>query len=336
MFFSFWSGLWGGIDTLVSQAYGRKDYRLCGVYLNTARFVIIVANLIQLIVWLNIKSIFLMIGQPPESAEIGSFYIISILPGLFMNMQFEWLRRFLLVQGIYNPIMYILASTLWLHITLLYIFIIVLKYQIGGIAIATATTYSLNFILLTGYVHFNKNLINRDSWHWFDINCILKLSNYLKYAIPAWLMSTIEMWAFEILIIFSGFWGIKQLAALTIMLSVNTIIFMFALGISFSSTSLVGNNLGANKPIKAKTYSRAALTFWFMFFLPIIICQMEKHKSCIKFIIKLVNNYNGNLNYFTNYLHGEYRSVLYKWWRDHRANLILQSCMGTRNYWRYD
>ena len=33
-------GLWGGIDTLVSQAFGRKQYYLWGVYLNSARIVI--------------------------------------------------------------------------------------------------------------------------------------------------------------------------------------------------------------------------------------------------------------------------------------------------------
>ena len=268
---SFCAGLCGGIDTLVSQAYGRKDYYLWGVYLNTARIVTVIANIIQTVVLLNIKSIFLIVGQPPESADIASYYIISVLPGLFMNMQFEWLRRFLLVQGIYNPIMYILTSTVLLHIIQLYFFVLVFNYKIGGIAVATTTTYSLNFLLLTGYVHFKKDLIKRESWHLFDINCILKIPRYLGYAIPACLMCTIEVWAFEILIVFSGYLGLKQLAALTIMLSINTIIFMFALGISFACTSLVGNNLGANKPNKAMIYSRSALAFWFAFFVPIIV-----------------------------------------------------------------
>ena len=47
--FSVGSGFWGGIDTLVSQAFGRKDYYLCGVYLNTSRIVTILLNLAQLI-----------------------------------------------------------------------------------------------------------------------------------------------------------------------------------------------------------------------------------------------------------------------------------------------
>ena len=37
------SGLSGALDTLISQAYGAKNYQLCGVYLNKARFVTTIA-----------------------------------------------------------------------------------------------------------------------------------------------------------------------------------------------------------------------------------------------------------------------------------------------------
>ena len=30
-------GLWGGIDTLVSQSFGKGEYYKCGVYLNSSR-----------------------------------------------------------------------------------------------------------------------------------------------------------------------------------------------------------------------------------------------------------------------------------------------------------
>ena len=40
-------GIWGGIDTLVSQAFGRKEYKLCGVYLNTSRIIIVITFIFQ-------------------------------------------------------------------------------------------------------------------------------------------------------------------------------------------------------------------------------------------------------------------------------------------------
>ena len=147
-------GLCGGIETLVSQAFGRKDYYLWGVYLNTWRVLLIMMAVIQTLILLNWEQIFLFLDQPPESAAIAQVYILSVLPGVFLNSQFECVRRFLLMQGIYYPALYIISASLWLHIISLYIYIICLEWAITGIAIATATTYSLNFILIMMYVHW--------------------------------------------------------------------------------------------------------------------------------------------------------------------------------------
>ena len=53
------AGIWGGIDTLVSQAYGRKDYYMWGVYLNTARIVLILLAWIQFFILINWNTIFI-------------------------------------------------------------------------------------------------------------------------------------------------------------------------------------------------------------------------------------------------------------------------------------
>ena len=91
-------GICGGIDTLVSQAYGRKDYYMCGVYLNTARIVIATMAIVQFAILIYWNEIFVYLGLPPESSAIAQQYILSVLPGIFMGVQFEWLRRFLTVH----------------------------------------------------------------------------------------------------------------------------------------------------------------------------------------------------------------------------------------------
>ena len=147
-------GLCGGIETLVSQAFGRKDYYLWGVYLNTWRVLLIILAVIQTLILLNWEQIFLFLNQPPESAAIAQIYILSVLPGVFLGSQFEWMRRFLLMHGIYYPVLYIILTSLWFHTLSLYIYIICLEWAITGIAIATASTYSLNFILLLIYIYW--------------------------------------------------------------------------------------------------------------------------------------------------------------------------------------
>lgn len=82
-------GLCGGLDTLVSQSYGRKDYYACGVYLNAARIMIAVLFIPQTLMILNIRSFYVLLNQPPQSAELASQYAVLLLPGVFLGMQFE-------------------------------------------------------------------------------------------------------------------------------------------------------------------------------------------------------------------------------------------------------
>ena len=87
-------GIWGGLDTLVSQAFGRKDYNLCKAYLNVWRITVALLFIPQLILLGFSEQLFVLIGQPPESAAIAWKYIMLILPGIFLNMQFECTRRY--------------------------------------------------------------------------------------------------------------------------------------------------------------------------------------------------------------------------------------------------
>ena len=190
--FSVGVGICGGIDTLVSQAFGRKDYYMWGVYLNTARTVLTIMAIIQFTILINCKTIFVFIRLPIESSGVAQKYILGVLPGVYMGVQFECLRRFLIVQGVYNPTLYIFTTSIWIHVVSLYIYVILLDLEIFGVAIATATTYTIYWVGLTLYVYFKKDLINRDAWHlpnklWFS-----KIPQFLKYGVPSCLMLLFE------------------------------------------------------------------------------------------------------------------------------------------------
>ena len=250
-------GICGGIDTLVSQVYGRKDYYMWGVYLNTARIILLILAVVQFFIIINRGTIFVMLGLPQEPSEVAQQYIMSVLPGVFMCAQFEWLRWFLTVQGIYNVILYILASSKWIHIASLYYFVILLSFEVYGIAIATAMTYSFDCIGLTLYVHFSKDLIHRESWHLPNKLWISKIFQFLKYGIPSWLKLLFEWWSFEIIDIYCGWLGVKKLAACIVMRSISMTLFLIPSAISICNTNLVGNYLCDNKPNISKTFSSA-------------------------------------------------------------------------------
>ena len=82
---SIMSGLCGALDTLVSQAYGAKNYQLCGIYLNKARFVTTVAFVPLAFASLFIRRILVGLQQDPEVAYYAQQYIQTYLPGLYIQ-----------------------------------------------------------------------------------------------------------------------------------------------------------------------------------------------------------------------------------------------------------
>ena len=252
--FSIDQGLCGGIDTLVSQAYGGRKYELWNTYLNTCRYVLTLVFIPQAILLILSEPIFLIFGQPPESSEIAWKYIIAILPGMYLNLQFEWTRRYLLALGIYLPILYIFIFTFFLHILFLYIFVILIPLSIYGVGIATGITYSFSFLFVEIYTYRQKEEVFRARWKWFNMKMVKIMPIFLKYAVPACLMLLIEWWSFEFLTIYSGWIGINQLAASTVLNNITLIAVEIPYGMALTSTSLVGNSLGSGQPKKAKTY----------------------------------------------------------------------------------
>ena len=259
--FSFGVGLCGAIDTLVSQAFGRKDFIMCGVLLNSSRIIITILFVPQMIVLLFSEQIFIAMGLPEESSKIAFIYIWATLIGSYSSMMFECTRRYLLAVGIYAPIMYILVATLFTHILTLYLLTFVWELGILGIGIATTVTYSIDFLAITIYSFISKDDIVKIARKCITRESFKMIPKFLKFGVPACLMLLIDWFAFEILSIYSGWLGVDELAASVIMNNFLFILLESAVGISYTSASLIGNPLGSKKPKIAKKYAWATIAW---------------------------------------------------------------------------
>jgi Na+-driven multidrug efflux pump len=62
------TGLNSALDTYVSQAAGAKNYILCGVFLNRARFILIAAFIPVTFLFCNVQNIMEYFGQNAEAS----------------------------------------------------------------------------------------------------------------------------------------------------------------------------------------------------------------------------------------------------------------------------
>lgn len=63
-----------GMETLVSQAYGKKDHILMSAYMNRGRMILVVMFIpLAIILWFS-EPILLLLGQNPEVAALAATY----------------------------------------------------------------------------------------------------------------------------------------------------------------------------------------------------------------------------------------------------------------------
>ncbi|CAI2365570.1 unnamed protein product [Moneuplotes crassus] len=238
-------GLAGGVETLSSQAFGSGNNYLAGRYYTRAQVVLTILFVPQAILLYFITPILISVGQPVRSAEIAGLFIKILIPGVWGYCQTELLRKFLGTQGAFYIVTNSQIFNLLLHPIWLYIFVSAFSLSVSGVAIATSITYFMNYLVPVIYVTFKKDSVRENSMHWINKDSFVGLWQYMKYAIPAMMLTALEYCAFEATTIIGGTIGESELAACVILFNVVAFVYMVPLGFCYAANTLVGNNLGA-------------------------------------------------------------------------------------------
>lgn len=254
------AGLLGGIDTLCSQAYGMKNYKMVGNFTSIGRL-----SCILFFVLISVPSNFLsyyimiLIGVEHEISIEASHFCHAMSISVFFALQFNTSLRYLQSMNIFFPGAVITLITASIHpfwsTTLVY------KYELGviGAALALGITQFLNFLFVSIYIHISNPC--PESYFYFSHQS-LKIRNiwrYLVKAIPAAILFSADWIGFEILTFMSSFLGSDQLAANVCQFNFISVIFMIHLGLSIATTTLVGNSIGAEHKKKVMEYAYSSL-----------------------------------------------------------------------------
>lgn len=254
------AGLIGGIDTLCSQTFGAKEYKLLGVFSNIAKLVILAFFILICLPFVYFSSNLLnMIGQFEEVSLIASDFARSMLPSIFFGLQYNCSLRYLQSMNIFLPGMFITLFTALLHPLWCHIFINYFEYGVIGAGISMGVTQLFNFIIVTVYIHVKNPCPESNFFINSDCFDSILIFDYLKKAVPAAILFAADWIGIEALTFMSSYISEDSLAANVCLFNFITLIFMLPLGLSFASTTLVGNSIGAKDEEKAKRYTWAAL-----------------------------------------------------------------------------
>eukprot|EP00607_Mallomonas_marina_P008797 CAMPEP_0182418716 /NCGR_PEP_ID=MMETSP1167-20130531/3085_1 /TAXON_ID=2988 /ORGANISM="Mallomonas Sp, Strain CCMP3275" /LENGTH=522 /DNA_ID=CAMNT_0024593049 /DNA_START=341 /DNA_END=1909 /DNA_ORIENTATION=+ len=154
-------GSCSALDSLVSQAYGAKAYKLMGLHCQRAMVILSIAVMIAISIWCQTEFILhTILGIEKDTAKLAGLWAKHYAIGLWPAVMFEILRKFLQCQQLIWPIV---VSALTAAITNLFLsYILVYSYDLGYIGCVTGyvTSQWISLITLSFIVTVYKYVIH--------------------------------------------------------------------------------------------------------------------------------------------------------------------------------
>ncbi|EXC01148.1 MATE efflux family protein 5 [Morus notabilis] len=246
------SGLAMGMEPICGQAFGAKQRKLLGLTLQRTVLLLLSISVPISFMWLNMKTILLWCGQDQEISSMAHTFILFSIPDLFLLSLLHPLRIYLRTQSITLPLTYCSAVSVLLHVPLNFLLVVKLKMGISGVAIAMVWT-NLNLLLfLLAFVYFSG--VYTDSWVSPSTDCLKGWSSLLSLAVPNCISVCLEWWWYELMIMLCGLLANPKatVASMGILIQTTSLVYVFPSSLSLGVSARVGNELGANRPAKAR------------------------------------------------------------------------------------
>ena len=125
-----------------------------------------------------------------------------------------------------------------------------LSYGIQGIGIGSLVTNLIVLLQLLGYTYFNDE--TRGNLQPYDYRSLKGLGVQSSIALPSYIMNCLDWMSFEIIVIFSGFFGVIDQAVCTVLVNVESFTYFLFLGIGQTAAAILGKEIGKNDIYSAK------------------------------------------------------------------------------------
>lgn len=260
--FSILLGMASALETICGQAYGAQQYKKLGIQTYTAIFSLFLVCIPISGIWIYMEKLLVLIGQDPLISHEAGKFIVWLIPALYAYATLQALIRYFQTQSLIIPMLISSCLTLCFHIPLSWV--LVFKSGLGNLggALAISISYWLNAIFLVLYMKFSPACaktrvpISKELFH--------GIREFFRFAIPSAVMTCLEWWSFELLILMSGLLPNPQLETSVLSVCLNTIATLYSIpyGLGAAGSTRISNELGAGNAQAARiaTFALVFLT----------------------------------------------------------------------------
>lgn len=259
LFLTFFSGIAAYINVFIAQYKGAGSENRIGACLWQGIYFSLFSGILLLAVSLAAEPIFKLGGHPPAIQKLEVIYFRTLCLGGGFNVLGAGMATFFSGRGQTRPVMFVSMAGMLFNIPLDYALIngwwIFPELGILGAALATVSSWMLIVLLYSLLIFDRPNIarFNLISNRAFDRDIFSRL---IKFGLPGSLQFSLDVFAFTFFVFMVGRLGASKLAINNIVLSIESIAFMPALGFSIGLSTLTGQALGRNRPDLAITALR--------------------------------------------------------------------------------
>ncbi|KAG0488877.1 hypothetical protein HPP92_007519 [Vanilla planifolia] len=262
--YSVLSGLSLGMEPLCSQAFGAKQPKLLSLTLYRAVLFLLCSSLPITFLWVNMSKVLLFLGQDAEITALAQSYIIFSLPDLFSFSIIHPIRIFLRSQGLTRPLTFaaVLATAVNLAASLL--LVTLLRLGVAGVAAASAIS-NLSFLLfLCLYLHLVHPAVQGCPWNSPGrptVEWVTGWGPLARLAAPSCVSVCLEWWWYELMILLCGLLPQPKpaVASMGVLIQTTALLYVFPSSLGFGVSTRVGNELGAQRPARARLSAAVAV-----------------------------------------------------------------------------
>jgi MATE family multidrug resistance protein len=237
-------GIVGAVAPLVAQARGRGDTKAVRRIVRQGFWVAIAVATLLVPIVLNIRPIYLALGQDPEVTALAESYMFAGFWMLYPALGIMVLRSFLSAFATTRVILLVTVIGVFINGFLTYAMIFghfgFPRLELRGAAIATGLVNVFMFLALLAYVMNHRKLKRFHILARFLKPDWGRFREILKVGLPIGLTVAAEVGLFSVAAILMGRLGTNETAAHAVALQLASTAFMVPLGLGMAATVRVG------------------------------------------------------------------------------------------------
>ena len=256
-------GILLGLDTLVSQAWGRRDYEVCHRWLAQGVYCALAYCPVAMLVIAAVPLLFARFGINPAVAGDAAVYLRILNLGTLPLLIYAAFRRYLQGVGRVRPVTFALVSANLINWggnwALIYGHLGMPAMGLSGSAVSTclARIYMAAVLIFFAWQQERRRghplFAHWPGPHWQQLRSLVLLGA------PAAAQIVLEVGAFGVATLFAGRLSAEALAAHQIVLNCASTTFMIPLGMSAAAAVAVGHQVGAGDMPRARRAGWLAL-----------------------------------------------------------------------------